>query len=51
MSDEAGVPSELHVYKKGGHGYGLGRKGIDAAQWPARCVEWLKKLKILDKRK
>jgi acetyl esterase/lipase len=47
---EAGVPSELHVYKQGGHGYGMGRKGHDAAEWPARCVEWMKARKLLDRK-
>ena len=47
---KAGVPSELRVYKQGGHGFGLGRKGHDSADWPARCAEWLKGRKLLDKK-
>ncbi len=47
---KAGVPSQLHIYKQGGHGYGLGRKGHDSAEWPARCAEWLKARKLLDKK-
>lgn len=36
------VPYELHVYPKGGHGYGL-RKGNPAAEtWPALAARWLK---------
>ncbi len=37
-----GVPVELAIYDQGGHGYGLGRKGLDCAAWPKRCAQWLK---------
>ena len=47
---KAGVPSELRIYKQGGHGFGLGRKGHDSAEWPARCAEWLKARKLLDRK-
>lgn len=37
------VPFELHIYPKGGHGYGL-RKGNPAAEeWPPLAAGWLKK--------
>ncbi|MES2276176.1 MAG: alpha/beta hydrolase [Bacteroidota bacterium] len=39
---ESKVPFELHVYPKGGHGYGL-RPGNPAAEtWPALALKWLK---------
>lgn len=38
---KAGVPSELHLFEQGGHGYGLGRPEHDASQWPARATDWL----------
>lgn len=35
------IPAELHLYEKGGHGFGLGVK--DTSQfWTRDCVEWLK---------
>lgn len=35
------VSAELHLYEKGGHGFGLGVK--DTSQfWTKDCVEWLK---------
>jgi dipeptidyl aminopeptidase/acylaminoacyl peptidase len=38
----AKVPAELHLYPKGGHGYGL-RKSADAVTaWPARAAEWMR---------
>lgn len=47
---KAGVPVELAVYKQGGHGYGLGRKGQDNEAWPAACAAWLKSRGVLDKK-
>ena len=36
------VPAELHVYSKGGHGYGMRPSKNAVVTWPARCEEWLK---------
>jgi acetyl esterase/lipase len=41
---KAGVPFELHVYQRGGHGQGLG-KGLDPQKWlpwVGECSRWLK---------
>jgi acetyl esterase/lipase len=40
---DAKVPAELHVYERGGHGYGLRRReqSPGTADWPARLVDWL----------
>lgn len=40
----AGVPFDLHVYQKGGHGMGLGggRAGGPRHPWAADCLYWLK---------
>jgi acetyl esterase/lipase len=40
--NEAGVPSELRVYEKGGHGFSLGREGTDSKQWTTDCENWLR---------
>jgi len=38
----AGAPAELHVYQKGGHGFGL-RPGIGTtSDWPNRAEDWLR---------
>ncbi|HEY7212892.1 MAG TPA: alpha/beta hydrolase [Bryobacteraceae bacterium] len=37
----AGVPAELHVYLKGKHGVGLGRKDPVLRSWPDRLADWL----------
>lgn len=44
---KAGVPSELHIYTKGGHGYGLRPSANPVSQWPKRAEEWLRAMKIL----
>lgn len=35
------VPSEIHVYEKGGHGYGIRPSEHAVSQWHRRCAEWL----------
>ncbi len=38
---KAGVPAELHVYEKGGHGVGLAAKDPVLSTWPERLNAWL----------
>ena len=38
---KAGVKAELKLYKKGGHGFGIGRVGLDSAAWISDCKQWL----------
>lgn len=38
---EQNIPAELHIYEKGGHGYGLGKDPI-VGSWPDRLKDWLK---------
>ncbi len=41
---EAGVPSELHVYDAGGHGYGLRqRSDLPVTTWTDPCEAWLRR--------
>ncbi len=35
------VPCELHVYRSGGHGYGMRATGFPVANWPHLCRDWL----------
>ncbi|MBX3441165.1 MAG: alpha/beta hydrolase [Planctomyces sp.] len=37
----ASVPVEVHVYPKGGHGYGLRRTSQPATTWPDRARDWM----------
>lgn len=34
------VPVEMHVFENGGHGWGLGVPGSQAAQWPRLFATW-----------
>ena len=34
-------PAEVHVYEKGGHGFGLRSKGLPSDQWIDRFGEWM----------
>jgi acetyl esterase/lipase len=47
----AGVPSEMHLYPKGGHGYGLRKIEGSISTWPKRVEEWLRTLGMLERRK
>ena len=38
----AGVAAELHIYAKGGHGFGLRPSANPCSHWPERCEAWLR---------
>lgn len=38
----AGVPFELHLYERGGHGYGLAENEPVLGTWPTHCAAWLR---------
>jgi acetyl esterase/lipase/lysophospholipase L1-like esterase len=39
---DAKQPSELHIYEKGGHGFGMRKQNIPTDTWHERFGEWLK---------
>jgi acetyl esterase/lipase len=43
--ERVGVPSEIHLYEQGGHGYGLGAPVQDCSKWPAAFVAWVGRLR------
>ena len=45
---QAKVPSELHVYPTGGHGYGLRRTQHFVTTWPERATDWMRSRKLLE---
>jgi len=47
---KAKVPVEMHIYQKGGHGFGLGKKDSDASSWPVACANWMRERGLLDKK-
>jgi len=44
------VPAEMHIYEKGQHGLGLGKKDSAFATWPDRCIAWMKGRGFLDQK-
>ena len=42
------IPCELHLYERGGHGYGLGRTKDTESSWPEACRKWLKMHKLIN---
>ena len=39
---KAEVPAELHVYSKGGHGFGMRQRGRPVSAWRERWIEWMR---------
>jgi acetyl esterase/lipase len=46
----AGASAELHLFRDGGHGWGLGKPGQVISQWPELFAHWAQSLKITEKR-
>lgn len=45
---EAGVPAWMHLYSKGGHGYGLRDTGMEVNSWPDRAEDWFREIGIIE---
>jgi dipeptidyl aminopeptidase/acylaminoacyl peptidase len=41
---EHNVPSEMHIFPKGGHGFGLGLGMGSDEKWMELCFEWIKSM-------
>lgn len=46
---EAGVPAELHIYSRGGHGFGLRDSKLPVGTWTARVQDWMADLGLMSK--
>lgn len=44
---EYGIPAEMHIFQKGGHGFGIRKSGIPADNWPEMFYSWLKSIEIV----
>jgi acetyl esterase/lipase len=44
----AEVPAEMHLYPRGGHGYGLRASPQTVSTWPQRAEQWMRSLGVLD---
>jgi len=45
---KAGASAELHIYERGGHGYGLRKTEAPVTSWPDRLQDWMKQLGYLN---
>ncbi|MFZ0593923.1 MAG: alpha/beta hydrolase, partial [Bryobacteraceae bacterium] len=45
----AKVPAEMHLYSKGGHGYGLRHTDLEVTTWPTLATEWLRSRGVLNR--
>ena len=41
---DKGIPAEMHIYPKGGHGFGLALGIPETESWTDRCIDWLRAL-------
>jgi acetyl esterase/lipase len=41
------IQTELHVFQKGGHGYGLAINSGTQSSWPGLCIKWMKALGLI----
>jgi len=48
---KAGVPTELHIYAAGDHGFGVRKTSLPVSSWGDRCLDWLRNLGMLTSRK
>jgi len=44
---EKGVSAELHIFREGGHGFGMNKTGKPHDQWPDMLISWMKAQKII----
>jgi acetyl esterase/lipase len=47
---KAGVPAEIHIYEKGGHGFGPGVGKGSCSTWMSLCAAWMKGRGLLEKK-
>ncbi|PKP86084.1 MAG: alpha/beta hydrolase [Alphaproteobacteria bacterium HGW-Alphaproteobacteria-17] len=45
----AGASAELHLFRDGGHGWGLGKPEQVISQWPALFAQWAQSHEIIEK--
>lgn len=42
------VPAEMHIFREGGHGFGMNKKNLPVDQWPGLFMQWMKAQKIIN---
>ncbi len=36
------IPAEMHIFRDGGHGFGMNKKNLSVDQWPNLFAQWMK---------
>lgn len=44
-----GIPAEMHIFAKGGHGFGMKNLDLPTGKWPGLFVEWMQAMQIIPK--
>lgn len=47
---KAGVPAEMHIYARGGHGYGIRKREMPVSSWSVRAEEWMADMGLLSRK-
>lgn len=42
------VPAEMHIFQKGGHGFGIRKDGRPSDKWPEMFVDWLHAIEVVE---
>ena len=45
---KAGASAELHVFAKGGHGFGMKKIGEEVEKWPTLAGNWMRTMGFLE---
>jgi len=44
-----GIPSEIHIFKRGGHGFGFGKEEMPVSNWRKLCELWLMEQELINR--
>ena len=42
------IPAEMHIFNKGGHGFGMKKTGLPVEQWPDLFIQWMKSMNFIN---
>ena len=43
----AKVPADMHLFAKGGHGYGLRHTSLPVTDWPKLAEQWMRSIGVI----
>lgn len=42
------IPAEMHIFQKGGHGFGIRKSGLPHDEWPEMFYSWLEAIEVVE---